>query len=85
MSVVAKAGLRLWLIAPDEDIDLGDVDPRSPFRIEQAKEGGPIEVTVLPPIPDSDDVEAHLARCARTPDEQRVGCGAADLGPLHFR
>jgi hypothetical protein len=38
-TVVAKAGLRLWLIAPEQDIDLGEVDPRSPFKIEQTDGG----------------------------------------------
>jgi len=58
-TVVAKAGLRLWLIAPEQDIDLGEVDPRSPFKIEQT-DGGAVAVTVLTPIAEEDDVEAAL-------------------------
>jgi hypothetical protein len=42
-----------WLIAPDQDIDLGDVDNRSHTTYEQASDGT-ITVTVLPP-----DAETH--------------------------
>ncbi|MGH6910501.1 MAG: hypothetical protein ACREEG_09965, partial [Phenylobacterium sp.] len=54
-TVVAKAGTRLWLITPDEDIDLGDVHPQAQFEIQQAAPGGKVTVTVLPP-PDAEQV-----------------------------
>jgi hypothetical protein len=47
-SVIARAGARLWLIAADEDIDLGEVDPRSAFRVERDG-GGRLRVTPIPP------------------------------------
>lgn len=47
--VVARAGLRMWLIAPAEDIDLGEVVPGSPLVIEQAASGA-IKVTILPAV-----------------------------------
>lgn len=60
-TVLAKAGRRLWLIAPEEDVDLGEVHPRSPLRIEQPSRGGPVKVTVLPPIPQGMSLAARLA------------------------
>jgi hypothetical protein len=57
--VVAKAGLRIWLIGPSQDVDLGEVDPRSPFNIEQLPDGT-LRVEVLPPIPEGKDVERAL-------------------------
>ena len=46
-TVVAKAGHRMWVIAPTHEIDLGEIDPRSPINIEQYADGT-IEVAVLP-------------------------------------
>ena len=54
-TVVAKAGTRLWLITPGEDIDLGDVHPKADFTIQQTEAGGKVTVTVLPP-PDAEQV-----------------------------
>jgi hypothetical protein len=50
MMVLAKAGLRMWLITPKEDIDLGLVDPRSPLDVQQRPDGSAV-VKVLPPVP----------------------------------
>jgi hypothetical protein len=49
VTVVAKAGLRLWLITPDEDVDLGEADPRSTYAIDRSQPGK-VRVTVTPPI-----------------------------------
>ena len=46
--VVARAGLRMWLITPDADIDMGEVAPGSPFVVEQSAATGAVKVTVLP-------------------------------------
>jgi len=48
--VLAKAGLRLWLITPNADMDLGEVETRSPVLVEQDPLGE-IRVTVQPPRP----------------------------------
>lgn len=67
ISVVAKAGLRLWFIAPRADIDLGEVSERAPLSIIKARDGT-ATVRVLPDIPDAESVEDHLARLnARAP------------------
>ena len=58
-TVIARAGRHWWLIAPDEDIDLGEVDPETPLQIQQARPGGPISVKALAPVPETkDDVPA---------------------------
>lgn len=49
--VVAKAGLRLWLIAPNADMDLGEVEDGSPILVDQPVAGGDIKVTVRPARP----------------------------------
>jgi hypothetical protein len=48
LTVVARAGARLWLIAPDEDVDLGEVDAASAFQVERGHDGR-LRVTALPP------------------------------------
>jgi hypothetical protein len=60
MIVVAKAGRRLWLITPSEDLDLGEVHERSPFLIEQLAETGKVKVTVLPPLAVGEDLEDRM-------------------------
>jgi hypothetical protein len=45
--VLAVAGRRTWLIAPNEDVDLGEVDPAAVLRVIQT--GGRVAVSVLPP------------------------------------
>ena len=50
LAVVARAGLRTWLINGDGDTDLGEVDPRSEVRFERLP-GGPARAIVLPPAP----------------------------------
>lgn len=44
--VRAKAALRLWLITTDADMDLGEVEPRSPVLVDQPVPGGDIGVTL---------------------------------------
>ncbi len=45
--VVAAAGRRLWIIAPNLDLDLGDVDPNSPVAVEELPDGT-VRASVLP-------------------------------------
>lgn len=47
-TVMASAYPRVWLIAPDEDIDLGPVPQGSGFDIRQGADGK-VRVTILPP------------------------------------
>jgi hypothetical protein len=49
-SVWAVVGRQTWLIAPDRDIDLGEIDVRQRTTWEQTPDGT-ITVTVLPPLP----------------------------------
>jgi hypothetical protein len=37
--VLAVAGRRTWLIAPGEDVDLGELDPAADLRITEAADG----------------------------------------------
>lgn len=60
-TVMVKAGRRTWFIAPGEDIDLGEIDPRSPFRIVTAADGQ-VTVEVLPPVGADEDMRAAVAR-----------------------
>ena len=39
LSVCAKAGLRIWLITPTTDVDVGEVNPRSPMVFEKGRDG----------------------------------------------
>jgi hypothetical protein len=48
-TVFAMVNRRMWLIAPDQDIDIGETDPRAPLFYRQAADGF-ITVTVLPPL-----------------------------------
>jgi hypothetical protein len=59
MHVVAKAGQRLWVITPVEEIDLGEVHERSPVQILQFRDGS-ATVTVLPPVPEGADIREHV-------------------------
>lgn len=54
-TVHAQAGRRLWLIAPNEDRDLGEVHPRSPIVVALL-EGGGFTVDILPPVPEGEDL-----------------------------
>ena len=47
-TVMASAYPRVWLIAPDEDIDLGPVPDGSGFNIRQGADGK-VRVKVIPP------------------------------------
>ena len=44
--VLAVAGRRTWLVAPNEDVDLGEIDPTSALRVVETD--GKIAVSVLP-------------------------------------
>jgi hypothetical protein len=46
--VLAVAGRRTWLVAPEEDVDLGEVDPRASLRVEEGPDRK-IKVTVVAP------------------------------------
>ena len=48
IAVIARAGLRTWLINHDGETDLGIVDPRSEVRFEQQRDGR-VRAIVLPP------------------------------------
>ena len=45
--VLAVAGRRTWVIAPHEDVDLGEVDPAALLKVVETD--GRIAVSVLPP------------------------------------
>ncbi len=47
-AVAAMSGRRVWVITPNEDIDIGELDPRAPFSIEKHADGT-VSVHVLPP------------------------------------
>ena len=46
--VIAKAGDQMWLVCPDEDLDLGRIDPAAPYRIEETP-AGELRVSILSP------------------------------------
>jgi hypothetical protein len=58
--VIAKAGKHLWLIAPDQDIDVGEIDDRVPFQIQEGPDG--VRVIVLPPIAEGESLDAALEK-----------------------
>ena len=60
LRVIAKAGKRIWVIAPDQDVDVGEVDDRTPFQIQDGPDG--VRVILLPPIAEGESVEAALDR-----------------------
>ena len=45
--VLAVAGRRTWVIAPDQDVDLGEIDPASALKVVETD--GKVAVSVLPP------------------------------------
>ena len=45
--VTAMAGRRTWVITPDEDIDLGEVDPTAPLKVVEGPDRR-VSVEVLP-------------------------------------
>jgi hypothetical protein len=48
LHVYARAGPRLWLITPKEDVDLGHVETGAPLSISEGADGR-VRVTVQPP------------------------------------
>lgn len=59
VTIFAKAGPRVWAIAPNGDADLGALDPRSPYVIRKRRDGT-ISVEVHPPVPNDEDMDEHL-------------------------
>lgn len=59
MTVMAKAGSRMWLITPTKEIDIGEVHDRAPMSIEKSGAGDAV-VKVLPLIEEGLDVDDHL-------------------------
>ena len=47
--VLAMTNRRLWLIAPKEDVYVGEIDPNSPFAIAERHDGS-ISVTIMPVV-----------------------------------
>lgn len=45
---VAVAGRRTWVITPKQDIDLGDIDPRSALKVVEGADGA-VTVEATPP------------------------------------
>jgi hypothetical protein len=45
--VLAVAGRRTWLVAPSEDVDLGELDPQASLRVETDPDGK-VRVAILP-------------------------------------
>lgn len=66
MTVAAKAALRVWIITPSTEIDLGEIDERAPIEIVKCRDGSAI-VTVLPPIDESENIREHLNRLRSQP------------------
>jgi len=64
-TVMAKVGRRLWVITPDSEVDLGEIDPRAPFKIDREPDGG-VRVEVLPAIPDGEELQAGLEKLLET-------------------
>jgi len=52
-TVLAMVNRQMWFLAPDRDMDLGEVDARSPFFYEQSADGR-ITVTIMPPLADGE-------------------------------
>jgi hypothetical protein len=73
LRVFAKAGLHHWLIAPAADIDMGEVDDRTPFQIQEGPDG--VQVIFLPPIAEGEDRQAAVAKLR----DERLGRRAAHL------
>jgi hypothetical protein len=46
--VLAVAGRRTWVITPQEDVEVGEIDPRCSLRVTERADRS-VEVTVLPP------------------------------------
>jgi hypothetical protein len=65
-TVWAMVNRRMWLIAPNQDVDVGETDPRSPLFYEQAADGS-VTVTVLPPLAEGEayDPAAVTAQMGR--------------------
>lgn len=40
--VIVRVNTRFWLVTPEADHDLGDVDGRKAFRIERGPDGKPV-------------------------------------------
>lgn len=57
MMVVVTINRQLWLITPKEDIDLGFVDPRSPFAVKEHRDGS-VAVQILPRLDDDEEFDA---------------------------
>jgi hypothetical protein len=62
-SVWAVAGRRTWLIAPDREVDLGEMDPHLYTTWEQTPDGA-ITVTVLPPLTEGETYRPAAIRAA---------------------
>ena len=52
--VLAVAGRRTWLVAPREDVELGDVEPGADLKVVEGA-GGKVEVRIEPPASRQDD------------------------------
>ncbi len=71
-TVWAMINRHMWLIAPDQDVDVGETDPRSPFFYETAPNGR-ITVTVLPPLAEGEDYDPNAVM-------EKVGRGPPTTG-----
>ena len=49
--VVARAGDRIWIIGPRNEVDLGEVEQRWRYAVELLADGH-LRATVLPPLED---------------------------------
>jgi hypothetical protein len=62
-TIWAVVDMRTWLIAPDRDIDLGDIDSHSRTTYQQSADGT-ITVTVLPPLGEGEVDDAGARQTA---------------------
>jgi hypothetical protein len=47
--VLAVAGRRTWVVTPKEDVDLGEIDPRSELRVMEGADGK-VTIDVIAPV-----------------------------------
>jgi hypothetical protein len=59
--VMAKVDRRLWVITPDGEVDIGEIDPRAPMKFDQRPDGS-VGVEILPAIPEGEDLQSGLVR-----------------------
>lgn len=80
--IVAMAGRRLWVITPTTEIDVGEIDPRAPFLVEELH-NGEVRVTVMPPLSAAEQFTPSVAaaQLARLNRQKSNSDGATVMNP----